>query len=357
MAISKRRKPKIEASAPATDDFDANFLKQFARSLKTEGEDDEPSEDENPWPPKPTSSMAVMADAVMAIEKHRVSLKVRSAHLSNDGRTDPDTQELIKRILSVEEWAKSRLAKLVVAHPTYAWWSRITGIPALVMAKLLGEIELFGRWYPVGDPMVPSFVARAPVKGTDSNMWVWVEGIERLMTPSKLMKYAGLVPGQKAEMGKLLGYNKRLKMIVFRLREYGIIFKKNRYTDFYRQYKAAKQARLTAAGVQIIATPTGRWCATCRKAVVTKAARLCPTCNVKLENKQEPEGTIFKGHLDAQCRRRAVKLFLCHLWLVWREALKLPTRAPYPIEKMGADHATLIRPEQMVDKPLVPAVA
>ncbi len=51
-----------------------------------------------------------------------------------------------------------------------------------------------------------------------------------------------------------------------------------------------------------------------------------------------------KGHIHLAAMRKTVKLFLAHLWLVWRNLENLPTRDPYVIEKMG--HQTVLPPER-----------
>jgi hypothetical protein len=46
--------------------------------------------------------------------------------------------------------------------------------------------------------------------------------------------------------------------------------------------------------------------------------------------------------------RKAIKLFLACLWLVWREAEGLPISKPYAIDKLG--HNSYIVPWKMIDK-------
>ncbi len=42
--------------------------------------------------------------------------------------------------------------------------------------------------------------------------------------------------------------------------------------------------------------------------------------------------------MEAAARQKAAKLFLSHLWVVWREAEGLPTTDPYVIAKGGGEH-------------------
>jgi hypothetical protein len=53
------------------------------------------------------------------------------------------------------------------------------------------------------------------------------------------------------------------------------------------------------------------------------------------------------GHIDKMAMRIPVKMFLSHLWQVWREFEGLHVRGPYAIEKMG--HTTLISPWSCIE--------
>lgn len=51
-----------------------------------------------------------------------------------------------------------------------------------------------------------------------------------------------------------------------------------------------------------------------------------------------------KGHQHAAARRKMIKLFLSHLWEVWRKMEGLPTRELYVVEHMGHQH--VIAPQE-----------
>jgi len=61
---------------------------------------------------------------------------------------------------------------------------------------------------------------------------------------------------------------------------------------------------------------------------------------VALNDKREEP--LTKMVVDLRTRRRLVKLFLSHLWEVWRRLEGLPVRKPYAIEYLG--HSTIIEP-------------
>ncbi len=288
------------------------------------------------------------------MEGARVAAQVRLKHLARENRDDADTAELLKLTKALEDFVDRKLKSYVLKHPTARWWQRIKGMKLATIAKVIGEIENFGRYYRRGDVMIPSFIKRKYEIDEEQNHWVWVEGIERLQTPSALRSFAGLTPNQKREAGALLTFNINLKVALFRLFQFSILFGGGKYFEFYQNYKSRKRSELEAAGVKIIPTPSGRFCPKCvMEMKVPKDTHFCPTCYTKLALKNEPEGILFLGHLDAMARRKATILFLDHLWLVWREALGLPVTRPYVLthpETCG-EHTTYISPWDMVDLP------
>jgi len=309
---------------------------------------------------KLTPPLSFFSDVSLSVEGLRLAAQVRSKHLARSQREDADTEKVLSLLNEVETFVDGRLKRWVDDHPTAHWWAQIRGetgrgLPRQVMGKILGTIDAFGRYYPVGDLMIPISVTREAVSDEAGARWVWVAGIERLTTPSKLWAYAGLVPGRRRTEGRKSDSNITLRVMCFRLMQFGIMFTRNKYFHEYRRYKEWKRGELRRGGMQIVPTPKGRWCTTCQKDVVTKAARFCPTCQSALGKKTEPEGVVFEGHLDNMARRWCVKLFLSHLWVVYREALSLPTTQPYAVAKMG--HQTIMSPWDMVGAPEATVVA
>lgn len=302
--------------------------------------------------PKRVNNFGFFSETAWTMEGARVAAQVRLRHLDRGGRKDPDTEELLKRTKALEDFVDGKLKSYVLEHPTAKWWRRIQGMKLATIAKVIGEIENFGRYYKKGDLMIPNFVTRVTEVDEEGTEWIWVEGIERLQTPSALRFFAGLTPNQKREAGVLLDFNLNLKVAAYRLFQYSILFGGGKYFEFYQNYKSRKRSELELAGVKINPTPRGRFCPKCAVEMkVPKDTRFCPTCNTKLALKNEPEGILFLGHLDAMARRKAIVLFLDHLWLVWREALGLPVTRPYVLThpEVCGEHTTYISPWDMVD--------
>ncbi len=207
---------------------------------------------------KPITPTGLFGEPAIVVEGLRVALQVRKTHLEKKARVDDDTNELLRRTKSLEDYINERMRELVDSHPTAPWFLRVSGCSRALMGKLIWHVESFGKFYPVGDPMIPPFVTREAVEDENNNRWVWVEGIERLQTPSKLRKYAGMMPDSKAVSGELLGYNKEFKSHLFRLSLFGFMMSKRRYYDQYVLYKEWKIQKLASEGVKILPTPGGR---------------------------------------------------------------------------------------------------
>jgi hypothetical protein len=309
------------------------------------------------------SPLVVVSNAAIHAEKSRVMLQVRLNHLALRGRTCAVTQNMLQEALRYENYADTTLKELLVAHPAYPWFSQVPGVGAgETIGKVLGELEAFGHYYDIGDPMIPFFVDRDPeeyiVLDEDRNPFtregIWVEAIERWQTPSAMRKYGGITPDSKRERGEKLTFNADLRTFWFRLvtnMNRTQSKQPNKYHEFYTEYKEYRTGRFKKDGVKILPTPKSRLCPSCEKEMrVPRDTMFCPDCGTRLAKKDEPEGVVWQGHLHMMCLRREIQLFSDHLWVVWREALGLPVRTPYPMEKLG--HTSVITPWDMVAKPI-----
>lgn len=308
---------------------------------------------------KPTrrTPLAVVQNACMTFEHQYVAHQVRLTHLAKKGRICPYTEQLLAKITPLKQWADNMLIELIETHPAFWWFSHVSGCGRINIAKLIGAIEDFGRYYEVGDPRIPPEITRDPeefVYLDDSKkpvheIGIWVAGIERLTLPSKQRVYLGHAPHLKRRKGQKLPYNTEGKMLLWRMGT-SLVRAAGPYYRQYKLYKGYLEQRLTIIdGRQIIATPKERYCPECEKEVVRASTTYCPDCGTKLSLKEEWPGVIFKGHVDLMARRRMQQLFSDHLNVIWRRSLGLPVREkPYPVEYLG--HSTIITPESMMDK-------
>ncbi len=270
----------------------------------------------------PLSTLPALVDAALVIEKLRVATQVRRTHLARQGKKDTETDKLLGRLVSLEEYAEARVTELIEAHPAYYWFTRVKGVGNENIAKVVGLID-----------------------------------IEKAHTVSGLWKFAGWDvqngAAPKRKKGKKLSYNSQLRVMTWRL-GVSLLRAKGLFYHYYLKEKDKYHHKYINKGFKIIATPTGRFCPQCEREVKAKAAKYCPDCGAPLRQKQEPEGVIFEGHLHKMALRKMIKLFLSLLWVVWREAQGLSTRVPYPAQYLGHDH--MIEPEEMCDE-LEPPIA
>lgn len=298
-------------------------------------------------------AMAYWATTALNAEGPRIAATLRIAHLAKTGRSSPDTEKFLELCRQAEAFADAKLAQLIAAHPTWPWAQLIKGVGKENFPKCVGLIEKFGRYYDLGDPMIPIYVKRAPelylqvVKGkVVEKEGIWVAGIERLETPSKLWKYIGWdVDSETGEIAKrraghMLSYNADLKMSFYRLgtsllRAGGIWYHGSTEPGYSPGYEGLRTRIVDRTGAQIVPTPKERMCLACNIVVTEKKTRFCPTCGEKLTLKEELPGYMFTGHLHMRAMREMLKDFSLCMWLVWREALGLPVTQPYKVVKLG----------------------
>jgi len=242
-----------------------------------------------------TKSLSTMVDAQLAIEKERVASEVRQSHLTLQGKQDPETDELHRRLQDLEDYVDGRVALLIQSHPAYPWFSKVKGIGKENIGKVVAPID-----------------------------------IEKADTVSSLWKFAGFsvengVAPKRIKGGGKLSYNSQLRSLCWRLGS-SLLRAKGEFYNYYLKEKNKYYQRYVNGGRKIV------------------PATSLP--KNKEGKRYEPVGIISEGHIHNQALRKMIKLFLACLWLVWREAEGLPITKPYAIDKLG--HNSYIDPWEMV---------
>lgn len=251
--------------------------------------------EKNQKPLKPL--LPTLVDAALTIEKLRVASEVRQSHLARQGKQDPETDELHRRVKDLEDFVDGRVANLIKAHSAYHWFSRIKGIGKENIGKVIGLINI--------------------------NMAEYV---------SSLWKFAGFsvedgaAPKRRKGGGKL-EYNSQLRSMCWRLGS-SLLRARGKYYGYYLREKDKYYQRYEGQGVKIV-----------------PATSLPKDKNGK---RYEPDDMIAEGHVHNRAMRKMIKLFLGHLWIVWREAEGLPVSKPYAIDQLG--HNSYIDPWEMTDR-------
>jgi hypothetical protein len=146
-------------------------------------------------------------------------------------------------------------------------------------------------------------------------------------TVSAVWKFAGLAPGfDRRVKGTKLPYNGRLKVLCWKAGDSFVKVSGKEgatYGKLYSEFKA-EEIRKNEAGLYKEA-----------------AARELATKRFKQEDsltKQRlKEGKLSDAHLHARAKRKAVKLFLSHYYVIGRKARGLVVRPPYSKTNLGHD--------------------
>ena len=253
------------------------------------------AEETNQRPLKPL--LPFLVDAALAIEKLRVASEVRQSHLALQGKQDPETDELHRRLKDLEGHVDGRVADLIQGHPSYPWFSRVKGIGKENIGKVVGLID-----------------------------------IERAPTISSLWKFAGFsvengaAPKRRKGGGKL-EYNSQLRSMCWRLGS-SLLRAKGKFYDYYLKEKDKYYQRYENQGVEIV------------------PATSLP--KDKDGKRYEPEGIISEGHIHNRALRKMIKMFLAMLYISWRTGLGLSVSEPYSSAQLGHNH--IYQPEDFVDK-------
>ena len=137
-----------------------------------------------------------------------------------------------------------------------------------------------------------------------SGLIAWLEPISRFNNISKLWSYCGLSPTQKRIKGKKLGYNPRLKTLMWKI---ALSFEKqsSKKSQYRKLYETQKNYYFNRADFK-----------------------------AKIEAKEKG----VKGHIRNMTLRYVAKRFLADLWLTWRKLEGLPITEPYAIAILKHEH-------------------
>ena len=215
------------------------------------------------------------------------------------------------------QWHEERdllrlLSERIALHPAWSWLERVRGVGPSLAARLLARLDIERA------PTPSSFWSYCGLATVAAEMYRCEQcGYELSLPAGRVVRPAHRIPGTgqpctgslaaaedgprrvaqpRPSRGENAPYDREAKKLCYLI---GISFV--RQGESYRRYYNEQRARLDVA---------------------------------------KPDWIPRRRHLTAL--RMTEKLFLAHLWLVWREKLELPVTAPY------ADAASTPRPWDMV---------
>jgi len=231
----------------------------------------------------------------LAIEKIRIATQVRNSHLHRRGESDTLCEELQRRVQAVEDFVDETVAAAVENHPAFGWFSRVKGVGRENIGKVISEIRIQPD---PEDPKKP-YARHA----------------------SSIHKFGGFDVGEngkapRIEKGKKSTFSRQLRTMSWRLAT-SLNRAKGKYHEYFLKEKERYRKRFLDNDFKII--PSSE----------------LPT---KEGKKYEPKDVISAGHLDNMAKRKMIKLFLTHLFIVWRQAEGLPVDKPWVLEHGGHEH-------------------
>ena len=231
-----------------------------------------------------------------AIQRMRVAAQVRITHLAKNKKKCKLTELVRDQEEILEEMLNGELRSRMLEHPAHEWFYSVKGIGLINIGKVISFID-----------------------------------IEEATNISKLWRYAGFAcdesgQAERRRKGEKPHFNGQLKSLCWRLGK-SLIRAKGKYYDFYLKEKKRIGKREAAKGREVI-----------------------PSAKLPKEKGKHVETDEFfaLGHVDMMAMRKMIKLFLSHLWLVWREADGLAVTKPYIHEIAG--HSNYIDPYDMIEE-------
>ncbi len=264
---------------------------------------------------RPVSPLAYLANVLLSIERVRIGVQVRRAHLKKQGRQEIYAETILSDVVDLESRVTKLLRKEMDQHPTWPWLEKVKGAGLENSAKVIGIIE----------GVTFKSTGRSSIAAFD--------------TMSKLRRFEGLAPidgkAERKVKGQKLHYSSELRAMLWRLGE-TLIQARGKFYDCYIERKDEYADRFTRDGYRILPTPKTGWqCANCGTEFEQKrdVAGCCGSPLLKRLLRKEPSGVIWLGHFNNMARRKMIIMFSDMLWRYWRRSLGLPCTSSYIVDK------------------------
>lgn len=231
------------------------------------------------------SEIRLLTDSFYEVQKTRIQIGNRIAMLKRDYEIDEamgaDLHEMVSgRLIDTEKEIEKRVRKYVKPIPVYQLWigPHVKGVSELLAGSLIAGIGDIGRFD----------------------------------TVSKLWKFCGMginADGsiQKFRKGEKANWNPFLKKTCWKIGESFVkIADRGYYGQMLHTYKSREIGKCEKNEIMVM-----------------------PQADIDKLPKEQRANYMSAGHVHNRAKRKAVKLFLSHLWQVWRECEGLPTNQPY----------------------------
>lgn len=313
---------------------------------------------------------------ITALDKLMAPMLARQDRLKKQNKNDYILNSVIDTLQSSKNDLMDNLEKIIKQHPAYPWFSKIKGVNAEGISKVLSPIRVkieymcnsCGNIQDNGDECLICH----------SNK---MRQLDYADTISSLWRYAGLAifPDgtiQKWRKGEKLDYNPELKTacwhVATSILKSGLRKKcltcgellssskvdshkcsnaefvtvaTSRYAQYYLNVKEEEYKKVVNKGIKVIQSSDVKSCNSCGAEITPKYVKYCPSCNSKLFN---DDSVIYEGRIHNRALRKMLRLFLAHLWIVWREKLGLEVTKPRSVDRV--DPPEYLDPWLMIDR-------
>jgi len=247
------------------------------------------------------------------LQKDRIRLEGRIRSLGTQMK-ETYFEELARDVRSLEKSVAKEIAVELEGDPIYSMYlSRIRGVGPVLAGYLIAYLcrpRVVKVWRKSRSVVELPKYAKALEEKKDYVLVELPPVCEVAGNPSKLHKYAGLAPGSKLSRGEKVGYNPKVKTLMWKLlMQFLKTGAKTRckYAELFNQVKA-------------------------------EYAQRCP--------KPEKGSWKLKVHLTA--KNIVMRIFLTNLWITYRRLNGLPLTPPYPA-LLGQKHK-IYTPEELLDE-------
>ena len=234
------------------------------------------------------------------LQTTRIRLNNQAKALERAEKPNELTTFLTDETHELEKLVKPAM-EIYVSRQPGAWWiESVNGVGPVLAAGLYCRINFKGMYNKDGEYIPP------------------------VNTAGKIHSYAGLTPTSIRERGKKINFNPGLKVTCYLIGEQFALRHKNPkcyYGKVYSERKLYEQAKNE------------------KKDYAEQAAKIIASGKYKKDTdakKCYENGMLPPAHIDARCRRYAVKIFLSHMHqVVYETVTSRPVPVPYPIAHMG----------------------
>lgn len=268
------------------------------------------------------------------MQKLRIQHELRLKRLEREGITIEAHSEKLERSFDFLKKAEKDMEAVVWACVrdlpiVQEFLSRVRGIGPRLSGLLIANIRDVSRFETCGKLWAYAGVHTVPTCDTcDTPMEVVGQACEKPTKDFDICPGVAVFRAAKRRKGVKANWNSELKTTCYKISD-SFIKSGSPYADLYRTYKARIIEREVCKGTII-------WGMVNNKYVPIHSPAPSENHTTTAKPDGVPEWTMKR--IDNMARRYMVKIFLSHLWEVWRELEGLEARAPYSHEYLNHSH-------------------